>query len=523
MAEMTKAERKAALKAAKAAEKAKKKEAQNAGGNDKVVDTKKEEAPATPQVDNKPAEQPAKQEAKKTDPPKKEEKKESKAPNPPKKAKEEKIPTIIPENVDDSKGSSEKKAIERATSLVNGVTGAGIPVGSTSSSPDGKAMLAFVMQQRYANNEELKKHYPELYEDINRNIDVVTLLALVDIRQDLFNRGERGELELVSDADNILRLQSMAELLGIKLAPARALPNKKDGQMAIDFAKAEVPEELSKDAGKQTEKKVPELDPNKVKTAEQLAEALSHLTTNSQNIPTNIVNAVEWYRNYCILNADTADKKLEMDDKTTADWLNEIFSIVQPQSLLKGLGRAVYLYTSQTGSPCMAHAILHPYLTKAGWSEEQVASTLKALIQENFRYKLANDETKELKATDDKALQALVGIQGNDYIDNLLANFALDLKTVKEEEKNEMENVKKLATMTVSTVRKNYFPKDKVPTSDELRMAIGRIINLYRDPADRLAEYCQDYIITPKEGEYPEKKTSSDEKKTKQVFGLKLD
>lgn len=517
MAEMTKAERKAALKAAKAAEKAKKKEAQNAGGNDKVVETKKEETKEAPQVNNQPAKQPeTKQEAKKADPPKKEEKKEAKAPNPPKKAKEEKIPTLIPEEAGE-KASSEEKAIKRATALVNGVTGAGIPIGSSSSSPDGKAMLAFVMQQRYANNEELEKHYPELYHDINRNIDVVTLLALVDIRQDLFNRGERGELELISDPNNILRLQSMAELLGIKLSPAKALPNKNgDTQMAIDFAKAEVPEELSKDAGKRSAaKEVPELDPNKVNTSEELTAALTHLTTNSQNIPTNIVNAVEWYRNYCILKADTANKKLEMDDKSVADWLNDIFTIVQPQSLLKGLGRAVYLYTSQTGSPCMAHAILHPYLTKAGWSEDQVASTLKALIQENFRYKLANDEKKELKPSDDKALQALVGTQGNDYINKLLSDFALDIKSVKDDEKNEAENSKKLAAMTVSTVRKNYFPKDSKPSTDEVRMAIGRIINLYRDPADRLAEYCQDYVITPKEGEYPEKASGSDEKKTK--------
>ena len=56
------------------------------------------------------------------------------------------------------------------SSLVSGITGAGIPVGSTASSVDGKAMLAFVMLQRYANNEELAKRYPEVYADINLSL-----------------------------------------------------------------------------------------------------------------------------------------------------------------------------------------------------------------------------------------------------------------------------------------------------------------------------------------------------------------
>ena len=196
---MTKAERKAALKAAKAAAKAEAKETKkvdNKKVDDKPVENKKEDT--KPQVDNKPKE--AKVEEVKTAPANAKEtkvqaKKDApKSPDKPKK-KEEKIPTIIPEDAT-GKNSPEKKAVERAANLITGIPTAGIPIGSRESSVDGKAMLAFVMQQRYANNEELKKQYPELYADINRSIDVVTLLALVDVRQDLFDRGERGELQL---------------------------------------------------------------------------------------------------------------------------------------------------------------------------------------------------------------------------------------------------------------------------------------------------------------------------------------
>ena len=260
---MSKAERKAALKAAKAAAKA----------EAKVNNTENKKEETKPQVDNKPKDAKV-EDAKKAPTTAKETKVQAKkdapkSPDKPKK-KEEKIPTIIPEDAT-GKNSPEKKAVERAANLITGIPTAGIPIGSRESSVDGKAMLAFVMQQRYANNEELKKQYPELYADINRSIDVVTLLALVDVRQDLFDRGERGELQLQIASDQVLPLQSMAEMLGIKLAPAKALPGN-DGQMSINFSESEVPTEL---ANSKPKVEIPELDPNKIANDEELKTALN--------------------------------------------------------------------------------------------------------------------------------------------------------------------------------------------------------------------------------------------------------
>ncbi len=506
---MTKAERKAALKAAKKAAKEEKKATVANGGNDKPeVKTETKKAENTQQVAAQTVtnETSAKKgETKKEEKPQatqKEQKKEEKAPS---KKKEPKIPTIIPEDASkDVKKDPAEVAIKRATSLVNAVDNVGIPIGSTSSSLDGKAMLSFVMQQRYANNKELAERYPEMYADINRNIDVVTLLALVDVRQDLFNRGEKGELELQIDANQIMPLQSMAEMLGIKLAPAKALPGN-DKQLSIDFTKSEVPDELSKDAGtSSTKEEKVELDPNKITSDDMVNSALEHIIKNGKNMAENIVNIVEWYRTYCITKEENADKKLALDDRTTAEWLEEIFTRIKPVSLLQGLGRAVYLYTSQTGSPCSAHAILHTHMSKAGWSEEQIAGTLKALIGENFRYKLKDDNT--LKPTEDKALNAIVGNLGTEYIDKIFADYNLSNETInsaEESKKSELENNRSTARKVLGILRTNYFPKEHKPTDAELRMVVGQIINLYRNPADRLAEYCGESISSPKESEFP--------------------
>lgn len=498
---MSKAERKAALKAAKKAAKG------NATETVANTETKKEDKKENPQVaapaatqEKKAPTPPKAPETKKTDP----KKDTQKAPDQQSK-KKDKTPTIIPETVDPT-----KKALDRAANLVNGVT-TGIPIGSSGSSVDGKGMLAYVMWEKYGKNEELSKHYPELYQDLMRGVDVVTLLALVDVRQDLISRNERGELTLSLEPDQIMPLQSMADMLGIKLAPAKALPGAVDGQMSIDFAKSEVPEELTK--GNKAPEKV-ELDPNKITNDEMLIAALDYLIKTGKNMAENIVNTVEWYRTYCITKETNADKKLQLDDKSVYEWINEIFSKIQPAGLLQGLGRSVYLYTSQTGSPCMAHSILHTYMSKAGWSEEQIASVLKALVNENFRYKLKDDD--KLKPTEDKALNAIVGNLGTEYIDTLFANYNITNDTLKAagDKAAELEASRKTSRQVLGSVRTNYFDPKHSPTEAELRMAVGQIINLYRDPQDRLAEYCQSTVTPPTEGEFPAKEEAKSESAT---------
>lgn len=490
---MTKEERRAAIKAAKKAEK----EAKAAEAKAKVEqpkEEKKETVEKPTEVKNQPA---AAQEPK--------EKKEDPKPTAPKKdtpkdkpkEKKDKIPTIIPEEADE-------KEVERAKAL----TGS-IPTNKKNhgSSFDAKAMLLNSMTARYYNNEELQKNYPELYNDLNRSMDVITLLALVDLRQEVIERNASKQLMLTVNADQILPLQNMAALLGIELAPAKALPGN-DGQMQIDFKEAKVPEELAKDAGKAVEEK-PELDPNKIQSADDVKNALEYLLRSGKDTATALVNTVEWYRTMRMTKEEDANKKLAMDDKTVEEWINEILSIVNPTSLLRGLGRAVYLYDSQLGSPIFSHALLHHYISKVGWSEEQVASAHKALIQENVRMKLKEDENT--KPQDDKALHAVIGSLGTEYIEKLFNDANINVDEVAEDKKTEMENLKRDAKKILGTVRTNYFAKDHNPTIDELRMCVGQIINLYRDPADRLAEYCQSHIISPKEGEYPEK--ASGEKK----------
>ena len=74
--------------------------------------------------------------------------------------------------------------------------------------------------------------------------------------------------------------------------------------------------------------------------------------------------------------------------------------------------------------------------------------------------------------------------------------------------KIDLEEAKKNATKIIQNVRMNFFPEKTTPTDDQLRMVIGQIINLYRDPMDRLAEYevAKDITVSC---EYPTNKEES--------------
>ena len=294
-------------------------------------------------------------------------------------------------------------------------------------------------------------------------------------------------------------------MMGIKLAAPKAIegPNGEQ-QLAIDFGKAEAPDELK---DKHTANmggaapEVPELDIEKISTDEQIKAALEYLIRKDRNIAVNLVNTVEWYRTLRITKEQNTDKRLKLDDRTVFDWITEIFSIIEPSGLFNGLGKAVYMYTAQHQSPIVAHSLLRTHMKPMGWNDEQVMQAAKALIQERFRMK--QKENSELKVTEDKALQALVNNLGNDYITKVLHDYHMIISSDEDPKKKiDLEEAKKNATKIIQNVRMNFFPEKTTPTDDQLRMVIGQVINLYRDPMDRLAEYevAKDIVVS---GEYP--------------------
>lgn len=457
--------------------------AQPAVNTDKTVTKESKKAEETQKV----AAQTVTKEAEKKDPPKQ-------------KPKKDKTPTVIAEEV------SAEEAINVLTKSV------GTSSTASGTSTDALAMLSYVGHQRFTNNEELKKNYPEYYSAINQSINAVWFLGMLGVQQEMAAMNAEGKLRLLVSPEQIMPIQEMAKMFGVELAPAKALPDLKDGQLAIDFTpggETKVPEELK---DRVPLKEDPELDPKKVgKDPEKIKDALEFLIRKDRNIAISLVNTIEWYRILCIENAESADKKLELDNRSISDWMEEIFTIAPPKGILTGLGRSVYLYTKTQGSPVSAHCLLHGQL-KDLWSEEQIASALKVLLKENFRYNLESSkdtEKEEVKnPVDDKAIQATIGSLGISYVDKLFADLDVDINP-DDKDKHEKELRKKEARKIISLVRANYYPGKIEPTREHYRFAVGKIINWYRSPMDRLAEFEGDIPVLT--GEYPDSTATSSE------------
>lgn len=426
------------------------------------------------------------------------------------KSKKEKIPTVIAED-------ASEEAMRTLTKSV------GTSISSSSSSTDAKAMLAFVGHQRFTNNEDLKKNFPEQYNAINQAINAVWFLGMIGVQQEMMGMQAEGKLQLVVSPEQVMPLQEMANMFGVKLAAPKALPGSVDGQLAIPFSAQEtiIPEEL-KDPKLAKKLEVPELDIEKVGSDhEMICSALEYLLRKNRNLVISLIETVEWYQKLCINNESSADTKLALNNREINEWIDEIFHLVPVNGLLKGLGRSVYLYTKNEGSPVSAHCLLHGQLPNC--PEDDVVRILRVLVQENFRYNLEEKidakgnvlKTEKVEnPTDDKAVQASIGVLGVEYVNTLMSDYSASVpEGATEEQLEEIKEKRNRARKILSLVRANYYPGKVEPTTEQLRFAVGKIINCYRSPMEQIAEFEGPLPVLV--GEYPktEAVVTSTEKK----------
>lgn len=397
----------------------------------------------------------------------------------------------------------------------------GVPMSNESlatakmSSTDAKAQLVNYGYNRFINNQEFKDSCPEAYAHTARAIDTVWLLAMIDVRNEIKLLNAAGRLIVKVEEDQVMPLKEVADMLGIEFATPKAITGP-DGekQLAFDFTDPEtkVPPVLEEGAKPQP-KVEPDMDYDKVGSDhEKIVEVLDFLLHSDRNLVIALDKTIEWYRGLCIHNAAKSEDKLLIDAKPVNEWIEEIFGIVKPTGLLRGLGRTVYLRTKHEGSPVAAHCLLHGQLPS--WSDDDIARMLQVLIKENFRYNLESDlidlkgepmKTKTtMSPTEDKAIQSILGNLGVKYVDDLMADYSASVpEGATDEQLAEIKDKRANARKIISMVKANYYRGSIEPTTEQYRFAVGKIINTYRQPMDKLAEFDGDYPILT--GEYPPK------------------
>lgn len=415
-----------------------------------------EKAKETPKEDPKPEPTPDPQPE-----PKKEEKKEEKKPAA-KKAKKEEV--IIPEEV--------KPEEVKPKPIVK---------------PEVKTTVAIKNDRIDANHGiELMKSFESRAAEMDKNTELYrSMREQADIM--LFVYGKQWVDQCIADGDETFLKVSEAmynrmavigrDLLGITV---KALPDKKDGQMTINFeetlatAPAEIKKSIEEDAKKEKPSDViPEA--NASATEEEKIKAIDSILRMRNGIGGNLHNAIQFSKNAFP----------ELKDALPAQVVAFIYSKVVNSTYLNGVANAIMGNLMGNGSIIASHAWLKKQMAGLAYDETDVANIVKVVLANGLNGKGDYD---------------VLSKSCNNYIkqmNNDLINRIISAKTPKDEAKlkingkyTELGAVQQTisATKFINRVKDAYGADmgDKL-----LKQTMQRIMGLYSDGLKPLALYVE--------------------------------
>ena len=267
------------------------------------------------------------------------------------------------------------------------------------------------------------------------------------------------------------------DLLGITV---KALPDKKDGQMTIDFketletAPAEVQESIAADAKKENPSDViPEA--NASATEEEKIKAIDSILRMRNGIGGNLHNAIQFSKNAFP----------ELKDALPAQVVAFIYSKVVNSTYLNGVANAIMGNLMGNGSIIASHAWLKKQMSGLAYDETDVANIVKVVLANGLN---------------GKGDYEVLSKSCNNYIkqmNNDLINRIISAKTPKDEAKlkingkyTELGAVQQTisATKFINRVKDAYGADmgDKL-----LKQTMQRIMGLYSDGLKPLALYVE--------------------------------
>ena len=393
--------------------------------------------------------------------PKKEEKKEEKKPAA-KKAKKEEV--IIPEEVKPEEVKQKpivKPEVKTTVTLKNDRIDANHGI---------ELMKSF--ENRAA---ELEKG-TELHKAMREQADIMLFVYGKQWVDQCIADGDEAFLKVSESMYNRMAVVGR-DLLGITV---KALPDKKDGQMTIDFketletAPAEVKESIEADAKKEKPSDViPEA--NASATEEEKINAIDSILRMRNGIGGNLHNAIQYSRNAFP----------ELKDALPAQVVAFIYSKVVNSTYLNGVANAIMGNLMGNGSIIASHAWLKKQMSGLAYDETDVANIVKVVLANGLN---------------GKGDYEVLSKSCNNYIKQMnsdLINRIVSAKTPKDEAKlkingkyTELGAVQQTisATKFINRVKDAYGADmgDKL-----LKQTMQRIMGLYSDGLKPLALYVE--------------------------------
>lgn len=305
----------------------------------------------------------------------------------------------------------------------------------------------------------------------------------------------------------------------IKLPDIKALPVKENGQVVVEAKKVKIGKEEKQKL--QQEKKIregekPELDPEKITSEEDLKKALEYMfATKSLRITDTLVEGIEFMKKFRLHEASLAENadeaKAKFENRTSGDWLDDLFSYVQPSVFFTGIGRGMANVILAEKNPIHAFVIFRDAVKDKETGnpvldDQELAYCVKSIVKwycttnidSNNKAIEGFDEKKNAKdieackhrIADLEEILTIITNPSANVVDTLLDNigsyFTEDGSTLTPECAK--------ANAIYNTVCKSYYGKqlsnaDYANLDSNIQQYAGCILNLFRDAGSQLVNY----------------------------------
>ena len=418
---------------------------------EKAKDAPKEESKEAPKPEPEPKPEP-----------KKEEKKEEKKPAA-KKAKKEEV--LIPEEVkpEEVKPKETKPATVRTLQ-------------PTATMDRIDANHGIELMKSYENRAAELEKGTELHKAMREQADIMLFVYGKQWVDQCIADGDEAFLKVSESMYNRIAVVGR-DLLGMTI---KALPDKKDGQMTINFketldtAPVEVKESLEADAKKEKPSDVIP-DANASATEEEKIKAIDSILRMRNGIGGNLHNAIQFSKNAFP----------ELKDALPAQVVAFIYSKVVNSTYLNGVANAIMGNLMGNGSIIASHAWLKKQMTGLAYDETDVANIVKVVLANGLNGKGDYDVLS-------KSCSNYIKQMNNDLINRIVS-----AKTPKDEAKlkiNGKYTELGAVQQTISSTKFINRVKDAygADMSDKLlKQTMQRIMGLYSDGLKPLASYVE--------------------------------
>ena len=418
---------------------------------EKAKDAPKEEPKEAPKPEPEPKPEP-----------KKEEKKEEKKPAA-KKAKKEEV--LIPEEVkpEEVKPKETKPATVRTLQ-------------PTATMDRIDANHGIELMKSYENRAAELEKGTELHKAMREQADIMLFVYGKQWVDQCIADGDEAFLKVSESMYNRIAVVGR-DLLGMTI---KALPDKKDGQMTINFketldtAPVEVKESLEADAKKEKPSDVIP-DANASATEEEKIKAIDSILRMRNGIGGNLHNAIQFSKNAFP----------ELKDALPAQVVAFIYSKVVNSTYLNGVANAIMGNLMGNGSIIASHAWLKKQMTGLAYDETDVANIVKVVLANGLNGKGDYDVLS-------KSCSNYIKQMNNDLINRIVS-----AKTPKDEAKLKINGKYTELGAVQQTISPTKFinrVKDAygADMSDKLlKQTMQRIMGLYSDGLKPLASYVE--------------------------------